>query len=40
MQIKSFAQAMETIRDHATTIENALDSYRREGTEGGSPALL
>lgn len=31
---KSFAQAMETIRDHATTIENALDSYRREGTEG------
>jgi len=25
---------METIRDHATTIENALDSYRREGTEG------
>ena len=31
---KSFAQAMETIRDHATTIENALDGYRREGTEG------
>ena len=31
---KSFAQAMETIREHATTIEDALDSYKREGTEG------
>lgn len=31
---KSFTQAMETIREHATTIEEALDSYKREGTEG------
>lgn len=31
---KSFAQAMETIREHATTIADALDSYKREGTEG------
>ena len=31
---KSFNQAMETIREHATTIEEALDSYKREGTEG------
>lgn len=31
---KSFTQAMETIREHATTIEDALDSYKREGTEG------
>lgn len=37
---KSFAQAMETIRDHATTIENALDSYRREGTEGIACAFI
>ena len=31
---KSFAQALETVREHATTIANALDSYKREGTEG------
>ena len=31
---KSFTQAMEAIREHATTIEEALDSYKREGTEG------
>ena len=31
---EGFAQAMETIREHATTIENALDTYKREGTEG------
>ncbi len=30
----SFTQAMETIQEHATTIANALDSYKREGTEG------
>lgn len=31
---KSFAQAMETIREHATTIADSLNSYKREGTEG------
>ena len=31
---KNFAQAMETIREHATTIEESLDSYKREGEEG------
>ena len=31
---KSFAQALTTVREHATTIANALDSYKREGTEG------
>lgn len=31
---KSLTEALSTIRDHATTIANALDSYKREGTEG------
>ena len=31
---KSFAQALATVREHATTIANALNSYKREGTEG------
>ena len=31
---KSFAEALSTIREHATTIANALDTYKREGSEG------
>lgn len=31
---KSLTEALSTIRDHATTIANALESYKREGTEG------
>lgn len=31
---KSFTEAMETIKEHATTISDDLDSYKTEGTEG------